>query len=52
MLLIGIRKKHLHRTISKRLRTKFSKYLENKCSYILVYVPKKSFVQFFSGGNE
>ena len=52
MFLIGIRKKHLHDTISKRLRSKFSKYVENKCLYILVYVPKKSFVQFSSGGDE
>ena len=32
-------KKLLHWTISRRSRTTFSKYLENKCLYIPVYLP-------------
>ena len=40
-------KKHLHCTISRRLRTSFSKHLESKCLYIPVYLRKKIYENLF-----
>ena len=44
VFLVGVKKKHLHCTISRCLRTGFSKHSESKCLYILVNFCKKIFV--------
>ena len=46
--LVGVRKIHLHCTISRHPRTALSKHFESKCLYISVYLRKKRF--FPSGG--
>ena len=46
-VLVGVRKKHLHCTFSRRPRTAFSKYWESKCRCIPVCLHKK----LLSGGG-
>ena len=55
MFLVGVRKKHLHCTISRRPRTAFSKQLESRCLHIPVNLCWRIFVHrhrnFLSGGG-